>query len=185
MVYVAVACQTALLVVFGVSSATKLRGREAYRAFRDSLRALRWLPQTLVAPAAALTVVAEVATVLLLVVPAWRALGFAAAAALLTVFSAGIAAARRRGASAPCRCFGRSTRPLGWAHVARNAALLAVAGTGWLALVAADPGAPLHPGGVAVAVAAGVAVGGLSAIFDEIVELFAPTPLDRSRATAR
>jgi hypothetical protein len=102
-----------------------------------------------------------------LVVTAPRA-GFALAAALLLAFAAAIARALRRGDTRPCRCFGRSTTPLARHHIWRNLLLTAVALAGALA----PAGAP----GVALTVeaaAAGLVVGALTVMLDDLRFLFA------------
>lgn len=51
-----------------------------------------------------------------------------AAAAMLLVFSALLALRLSRGQHPPCACFGSwSAKPLSWRHLARNAALIAIA----------------------------------------------------------
>lgn len=71
---------------------------------------------------------AEVAVaVLLVVVPAW---GGMVAFALLAGFTAYLAGLVRSGRQVPCACFGAtSDRPIGARQLARNAVLLALAGT--------------------------------------------------------
>lgn len=54
--------------------------------------------------------------------------GAVAAIVVLVVFTAWIGAQLRRGAAAPCACFGGlSRRPMSWRDIARNLGLLAVA----------------------------------------------------------
>lgn len=189
--YLILGCAVALLVVFGVSAVTKLRNPSAYAAFVRSTRQLLPPGSRLIAPAARLVVGAEVAAVVLLAV--LPAAGLAVAAALLTAFSVAILAAVRRGASAPCRCFGASSRPLGRSQAARNAtlALLALIGAvgAMTQAVRWTPGlvAGLHPGGVAVAVLAAAMVALCTIFFDDFADLFTSgsVPAGRDRATER
>lgn len=177
--YVIFAARVVLGCVFLVSTVSKLRGRAAFRAFRLSLRELSVLPRAWVTPAAALTAGAELCVVLLLLTGSTTVLGSALAVVLLAGFSAAIAISLRRGVRAPCRCFGRTSRPLGVPHLARNALLLVVAASAVaasLAAPAASGAAALHPAGAAVAAAAGLALALVVIVFDDIVELFAGPP---------
>ncbi|NUR28377.1 MAG: hypothetical protein HOV83_21465 [Catenulispora sp.] len=74
----------------------------------------------------------------------------------------------RRGAAAPCRCFGASTTPLGPRHVARNVALI-VACLAGLAGSLAD--GALHLPLTLVAAAFGAALGLLVTRLDDVAEL--------------
>jgi hypothetical protein len=189
--YFVLGCAVALLLVFGVSAVTKLRSRSAYAAFVRSTRQLLPPGSRQVTRAAWVVVGAEVATVVLL--PVFPVAGLAVAAALLIAFSVAILAAVRRGVSAPCRCFGASSRPLGRSQAARNAtlALLAVAGgVGALTqsvLGVRDLLVGLHPGGVAVAVFAAATVALLTIFFDDFADLFTAgsVPAGRDRPTER
>jgi Methylamine utilisation protein MauE len=179
---------TVLWLVFAVSTAGKLR---TWRGFVASLRPLGLLPGRLVPATAVAVATAEVTVLLGLsaavagvldLVPAGPVVrfgGLVAAAALLGVLTGGIALALRRGSSAPCACFGASTRPLGGRHLVRNAILLLVAAG---ALV--TPAGPVVPAGALLGAAAGALVAVLLIRLDDLVELLAPArPL--SPATLR
>ena len=159
-----------LWVVFAVSAVSKLRGQ---RAFAESLRPLPGLPARLVTPVAALVTAVEVLVVVgLSAVVVSGALVLAAlglAAALLAVFTIGIAAAIRRHAAARCACFGSAERELGPVHVVRNVFLLAVA---VLALLA--PGGAAHPAGALLAALTGAVAGFITIRLDVLFDLFAP-----------
>ncbi|CAL9382883.1 MauE/DoxX family redox-associated membrane protein [Streptomyces sp. enrichment culture] len=172
--YVVLAVQSLVVVVFLVSSAGKLKSRGDIREFTASLRRLRILPASAAGPAAFCVLAAEVAIWVLLVipVPVARTAGFFVAAGLLTVFAAGITLSLRRGEQVPCRCFGASTTPLGPWHVVRN---LLLAGAAAVAPVLPSGGA-VRPGGLVVAVCAGLLLGALVALFDDLVALFRPVP---------
>ncbi|GGV19915.1 hypothetical protein GCM10010495_38750 [Kitasatospora herbaricolor] len=203
--------QGCLLLVFVLSVHGKVRSRRGYAEFTASVRALlplvavRARPPAVRMPAvqvsnvqvpnapapagsagasvvAGAVVAAEAAVVLALAVPATVPVGLALATALLAPFTLLALAAARRGSGTPCRCFGRSTTPLGAVHAVRNAALLAVALAG---LVASGPLAstpatagPAH-GGPAVTFAAWLAggvLGLLASALDDLVGLFRPLP---------
>ncbi|MGW6934577.1 TlpA family protein disulfide reductase [Lentzea sp. NPDC054927] len=113
-----------LAVVFLVAFAGKVRGRQVFAEFRDSVAAVApWLPARLVAVA---ILVGEAVVVVLLAVPGTR-LGYAAVIALLAVFCGGILVAIYAGEPVRCRCFGADGDVLGPRHLVRNGALIAVA----------------------------------------------------------
>ncbi|MEW2404221.1 MauE/DoxX family redox-associated membrane protein [Streptomyces sp. NPDC046862] len=160
-------------LVFLVSVVGKVAGRSAFTAFVGSVRALGVVPPVLVRPVARTVIAWEVAVCVLVAVPGRSAAtaGFLAAVALLAGFTTGIAAAVRRGATAPCRCFGASTTPLGTPHIVRNVVLCAVAMAGALsAPVAADA----RPGGAVVAGATGLFAGAVITQLDHLLTLFRP-----------
>ena len=179
---------TVLWLVFAVSTVGKLA---AWRGFVASLRPLGLLPGRLVPATAVAVATAELTVLLGLSVavagmfdlvpagPVVRLGGPVVAAALLGVLTGGIALAVRRGTSAPCACFGASTRPLGGRHLVRNAILLLVAAG---ALV--TPAGPAVPAGALLGAAAGALAAVLLIRLDDLVELLAPArPL--SPATPR
>ncbi|GAA3123678.1 MauE/DoxX family redox-associated membrane protein [Streptosporangium carneum] len=175
MPYVLIACGALLAAVFGVSAVGKLRGGAAFASFSGSLVRLRLLPRAWAGAAAALVVTAEGLVPPLLAFPATRMAGFCLAAGLMTAFCVGIELSVRRGASAPCRCFGVSSSPLGRRHLIRNSVLLAASLSGGAA-VAAGASGPLHPAGVAVALASAGCAAVAVVRFDDIAELFTGSP---------
>ncbi|WP_405656475.1 MauE/DoxX family redox-associated membrane protein [Streptomyces sp. RK9] len=148
---------------------------DAFAAFLASVRSLRVVPPALVRPVALTVIAGEAAVCVLLAVPARGATtaGLLVAAALLTAFTVGIAAALRRGATAPCRCFGASSTPLGTPHLVRNAVLCALALAGALG---APTAADAPPGGGLVAGVAGLVAGALVTQLDHLLALFRPLP---------
>jgi uncharacterized membrane protein YphA (DoxX/SURF4 family) len=141
-----------------------------YPAFVASVGDLRLRPA---APLAALVLAGEIGVVALLAIR--PAAGFGLAALLLAAFAVAITGALRRGDTKPCRCFGRSTTPLGRHHVWRNAFLIAVAALGALATAVPADLATAGPAGPAVAVLAAVAgliAGGLIVMLDDLRFLF-------------
>ncbi len=170
MTHLAIGCRVLIGVVFIVAVVTKLRRPAALTDFGWSLQQMNLLPSALVRPAATAVVVAELAIVLALAGPAKEAgiLGFTLAAGLLTAFTVGIATSLIRGNRNPCRCFGRSETPLGYRHVGRNIALLAVALVG---LVTSLSGTPVDPSVAVVVAVAGAVLGGLIVMLDDILAL--------------
>ena len=166
-------------LVFFVSSTGKLRSRASLDAFVDSVRGLRLLPNGLpngLPRLVALGVVAaELGVCLALAVPlaAATAVGLALAAGLLAAFTVGVGLMVGRGAREPCRCFGRSSTPLGPEHVARNAVLTGVAVLGAVAATTATAGSAQAAGAILAAMA-GLALGSIVIAFDDIIELFRP-----------
>ncbi|GAA1684739.1 hypothetical protein GCM10009765_37600 [Fodinicola feengrottensis] len=173
MLYVALACRLLIGVVFVASAATKLVGTSAFGDFVASVRQMRVLPRAWSRPVALAVVIAEVLTVVLVAIPlaASAMAGFGLGAALLAAFAVGIVISVRKGERTPCRCFGKSTTPLGPLHVVRNVFLICVALLG--AAGALSTGS-LDLGAAAVAAVAGLVVGGLVIVLDDIVDLFRP-----------
>ncbi|WP_424891604.1 MauE/DoxX family redox-associated membrane protein [Streptomyces sp. XH2] len=169
----AIGIQCLIGVVFLASSAGKVTGRRAFDRFVSSVAGMQVVPFRSARSVARTVVAAEgaVCVSLAVPVPAATVVGLAIAAALLAVFTAGIALSVRRGVRTPCRCFGASQAPLGPRHIARNLTLTAAAVTGAAAVTA---GGTATPGGVAVAVLAGLLLGGLVAALDDILDLFRP-----------
>jgi len=171
MAYLAFGCRCLLLAVFAFSAWGKLRDAAAFRVATAQLvpAARRYAT-----PLAVVVVAAELAAVVLLAAlpPAGLGIGLA----LLVAFTAAIAAALRRGGSAPCRCFGASTRPLGARHLVRNAFLLLVTTTGLVATSFEPVGS--EPAGFAMAVATAAVLTALVLSFDALADLF--THLERT-----
>jgi hypothetical protein len=174
MQYLEIAIRCLVGTVFLASSVTKVVGRGAFENFVGSVRDMRLMRASGVRPVARCVVVVESAVWLLLAVPTrpTAAAGFLVAAGLLAVFDVGIWLAVRRGARTTCRCFGASSTRLGPQHLIRNLALIVIAAlgavaTGWAA-------GPVRLAGIAVAVPAGLVVGGLFAVVDDVVGLFQP-----------
>jgi hypothetical protein len=116
-----------LAVVFLAAVAGKVRTRQGFAEFRDSIAALApWLPAR---PVAVAVLAGEAAAVVLLAVPG-TGLGYAVAIALLAMFCGGIALAVYGRKAVRCKCFGASGDVLGPKHLVRNGLLIAVAGAG-------------------------------------------------------
>ncbi|WP_163507366.1 MauE/DoxX family redox-associated membrane protein [Fodinicola acaciae] len=179
--YVAIACRLLIGVVFAASAATKLVGPSAFTAFVTSVRQMRVVPGTFARPVAYVVVAAEALIVVLVAVPyAGSAVaGFAIAAVLLAAFAVGIVISVRRGERTPCRCFGKSTTPLGPVHVVRNIFLICVTIAGAAGTLGS---AGVDLAGAAVAAVAGAVAGALVVALDDIVDLFRPAT---SRQSAR
>ena len=172
-------CRAALVVVFGLAIAGKVRGRASWNAFVQTLEAFGVLSPLPRAPSAAVIVGLEAAAAASLV--AAPALGYAIALGLLAIFTAALGLALRRGQRAPCRCFGASERPIGPAHVARNAALLAVAIAGLVVRSMTSPSIAGLRDAIAALLVGGMA-GFLITRWDDLLFLFSAAPAPTERA---
>lgn len=182
MEYLIVGARALLGLVFLVSVGGKIAGGgrgAAFAAFVAYVRSLRVVPPVLVRPVALTVTAGEAAVCVLVAAPVRGAAtaGFLVAAALLTAFTVGIAKAVRRGVTAPCRCFGASSTPLGTPHLVRNAVLWAVALAGALAAPAAQNASP---GGAVMAGGAGLVAGAVVTQLDHLRTLFRPLPTTAS-----
>ncbi len=128
----------ALGAVFLWAAATKLPDMVS---FAESVANYRLLPPALVAPAAAAVIGVELAVGALLVAGLRARAASVAAAALLAVFTVGLAQALLRGIDLRCGCFGGSEKAT-WTTVGRDVALLAAAAV----VVARGPGRFLGDG---------------------------------------
>jgi hypothetical protein len=164
-----------LTAVFLIAVVGKAGRAGAFSAFAESLRPLAAGPGPAVRAVALAVVAVEGAICLALILPHTPATlaGLLGATALLAVFTVVIARSLGRGTTVPCRCFGRSTAPLGRAHVVRNGLLASVAGVGAAAVVTGPAGGS-DPGMVAVAWCAGAVAGGLVTVAEDLVSLFRP-----------
>ena len=177
--------------VYGGSAAAKLRSQRAYRSFRAGLAETALVPRRRLAAVAAILTGCEVAVAVgmasgaaLAVTSARGAIvvaesAFGGALALTVVLAAGIAMVMRRGTRARCACFGsRSARPLGGAHLIRNAGLGVLLAVG-LAGEVGEAGEAIRHGqeslaGSALAVVAGVIAGIVLIHLDDLIALFTP-----------
>ncbi|MEV7012551.1 MauE/DoxX family redox-associated membrane protein [Streptosporangium sp. NPDC051022] len=162
-------------LIFLVSFVSKIAGRQRFMAFNSSLRDMGILPLPVVRPVAFMVLAAEGSVWGLLAIPTLESgvsAGLILATLLLIIFMTGIAITKYRGKSATCPCFGISDASLGLRHIARNGvlALVSLAGisaslmelddtSGWKFMLAA---------------LAGLLLGTLVIMFDEIIELFLP-----------
>ncbi len=171
--YALVACWMLLGVVFTAALIGKLREPDPVRRLAGSLAGL--VPGGLRTAAATGVILVEIVVVgalLVAVATPWVARAAAAlAAAVMTVFAAGVAVSRRRGLATRCRCFGASDSPLGRRHLVRNSFILIFAAAG-----AALPAPPhlqaLAPVPALLACAAGALAGLMIVQLDAIVELY-------------
>ncbi|MBP2704099.1 hypothetical protein JOL79_09785 [Microbispora sp. RL4-1S] len=172
--YLLVALRLLTGIVFVVSAAGKLRGRDAYARFRAATAGLA--PGLPSGPLAAAVAGGEVAVAPLLAWGPAVPLGFGVACVLLAGFTVGIAFALRRGARPSCQCFGASSVPIGPVDLARDLLLLAVAASGGLlSLTAGGPEALAAPG-LAVAALAAASAALLVVHAAEIAGLFTGSP---------
>lgn len=129
-----------LAVVFLAAVAGKVRTRQGFAEFRDSIAALApWLP----ARAAAVVVLAgEAVAVVLLAIPG-TGLGYAVAISLLAVFCGGILLSVYGRKAVRCKCFGAGGDVLGPKHLVRNGVLIGVGLAGAFVTPAASWEEPL------------------------------------------
>ncbi|MFE0420957.1 MauE/DoxX family redox-associated membrane protein [Streptomyces sp. NPDC058953] len=171
--HVLLASRVLIGVVFAVSFLTKTLRKNGWSEFLDSVRDLApVLPVRTTALAAS---AAEVVVIALLVPTGSARYGFVGAVLLLLPYTTALILAVRRGTSAPCGCFGRSSTPVSGFHVARNALLTAVALTGALAGQEAARAHPAWPGAV-TALAAGLVAAVLVIFTDELSDVFSVKP---------
>ena len=129
------AASWALAGVFAIAAVHKVKSHLAFRGILDQYQIM---PRALVPFAAPLVVALECAVCLMLVVPPWRWLGGALAAALLLLYGAAIAfnLYGRGRTSMDCGCGGEATPLSGWLLL-RNGLLALLACAPWLAAPAA------------------------------------------------
>jgi len=175
-------CRAALIVVFGLAVAGKIRNRASWDAFAQSLAATGVPSSWPKAPAAAAIVALEAAAAAFLVT--WPAAGYPLAVGLLVIFTGALGLALLRGETAPCRCFGASERPIGPAHLARNGALLAVAIAGVGATLLDSKGAAGLQSSIAALLVGGMA-GLLITRWDDLLFLFTAAPIERAAPRRR
>jgi hypothetical protein len=174
MQYLAIGCRTAVVVVFLLAVTGKVLGAGAFAEFTRSVAQLKAAPPRLVPVVARATVLAEALTVLLLGIGIRiiAVIGFSLAIVLGVLFSQAILRSIRSGNRTACRCFGRSSSPLGPRHLVRNGLLLAVTVVG---LASSWAGDSAEPAGALVAVLAGLFLGLIIASFDDLAQLLAPS----------
>lgn len=162
----------ALAAVFAVAGFAKLIDRDGSR---KAARAFG-VPDRLVGVVALGLPLAEIAIAALLLPASTRWWAALAALALLLVFCAVIGRAMARGEAPDCHCFGQlHSAPAGWSTLGRNAALVGAAtfvviagrddaGSGAFAWVSGLDGVEWTLLALAVAVAAGLLVGGYAVL---------------------
>jgi hypothetical protein len=151
-----------LAVVFATAAIGKASKLEKLGVFADSLRNIgpQLFATRLRRVAGATIVVAAEATVcILLVLPVTSLAGLALALVLLLAFGAAIANVLRRGATAPCHCFGAEGSPLSSSHLLRNGLLAAIAAAGIAVRLSGGPVSALPDYDGALAVALGLLLG--------------------------
>ncbi|MFI5784038.1 MauE/DoxX family redox-associated membrane protein [Nocardia sp. NPDC051570] len=186
---VAVAARAAIGVVFVLATVSKL-GHTARIEFRAAVTGLVPAARNRSAALLATTVIATewgIVVVLAIPDPVTTVAGFGLAATTLGAFTTAITAGIRRGTTTGCRCFGTSTHPVSRIQLARNLVLLAVTLTGLTAAaltLALPAGATVSAAGLWVAAGTGAVLGAVLTSFDELAELFTPTPPSTTPHTA-
>ncbi|MEV0157537.1 MauE/DoxX family redox-associated membrane protein [Micromonospora sp. NPDC050686] len=168
-----------LATVLLLAAIGKLRSRRHHRDFRRSLDGYAFLPPRARGAVAVTVPAAELAVAGLLAVPRSAWLGWLAATALLTCFTAGTGWALTRGRAVRCACFGPGGRLVAGRHLARDLALTGLAAVG---AATAAPAAPTVAA-AAVAVPAGALLGLLVSRMDDVAALL--TPAGRAPDTLR
>ncbi|MGH3932360.1 MAG: MauE/DoxX family redox-associated membrane protein [Pseudonocardiaceae bacterium] len=187
MTYLVFGCRCLLLVVFAFSVLGKLRGAGAFAAFRRATAELVPPARSHAALLAVAVIGGELTVVVLLGVPVIAWVGLGVSFTLLLAFTLAIAAALRRGSTAPCRCFGGSASPLGVRHLVRNTGLMLVAVAGLVAEVAETSGAvsaEIQPLGLVMAAMVAAVLAALVLCFDALTDLFVGAP-SRSAVPSR
>jgi Methylamine utilisation protein MauE len=166
-----------LAVVFATAAFGKAANLGQFGLLADSLEKIgpQLFATRLRRLAGAAGVVAAEATVcILLVVPATSLAGLALALALLLAFGAAIANVLRRGATAPCHCFGAEGSPLSSSHLLRNGLLAAIAAAGIAVRLSGGPVSALPDYDGALAVALGLLLGIGITRWDDLVFIATP-----------
>jgi methylamine utilization protein MauE len=161
--------RTVLAVVFGAAAVSKLSSRRSFAEFARSLSDIGWLSDRGRRAAAAAVPVAEVTTLVLVLVPSTMFWGFAAGTALLAAFTSVAASEMRRGSGLRCRCFGSGGGLIGPAQIARNIVLIAVSVAG-LAMAPVSHGG-LSAAGIVLAVGLALIAGAVLVRWDDLSKL--------------
>jgi hypothetical protein len=185
--YPVVGCAYFIAAIFVVSALSKVRSRASVVEFLGStasvlqaFRRRRGTGRSITRFFGFAVIAAEAATLVLVVIPATRVVGFGVACVLLLGFSVGIVVTLRSGASVPCRCFGASSGPVAGRHLVRNCVLMVVAVGGLVAQVVGPEGS-VTPAGLAVAVSAAIVVALFVIRLDDLIDLFWPSAALRGR----
>ncbi|HET8684389.1 MAG TPA: MauE/DoxX family redox-associated membrane protein [Micromonosporaceae bacterium] len=184
MEYLVVGLRCLLGLVFLVSAVGKVRSQASFTGFVDSVRRFDILTLRQVKPVAIAVVATEATVAILLAMRYTVTLGFLLAGGLLGVLTGAIAVVVHRGTPQSCRCFGVASAPLGRRHLVRNTLLVLASVFGVAGSVGVVAPGSAHPGGVALAVACGVALALLVMRFDDIVDLFV-TPTKQRGLSSR
>ncbi|MCK8435627.1 hypothetical protein G3I77_22160 [Streptomyces sp. D2-8] len=172
MTYVELGLRLSLVGVFLASGLAKARTIDDVVLMWTRLFGRVWSAKKSWAPQAAWALVAvEVATgVALLFQGVTRVFSLMLAIGLLAGFTLLAILSARAVIRLDCACFGRAGATLGWRHVWRNSALLAIGVTAIL-FSPDNSGRALDVGGVCVSVTAAVLVTLLAFFYDEITDL--------------
>jgi hypothetical protein len=154
--YLSLGLRLFLAFVCLAAVAGKVRGRVAFAGLEE-LVGKAGVPAVWTTQAAVLLVATEFAVAALLPWPATALVGCVLATGLFAALTAGVAVVVRRGDVVPCRCFGRAGATLRASHVARNAALTAVAVAAGASVLGYGGEVGSAPGGVLAGVTAAAA----------------------------
>lgn len=121
---------------------------------------------------------AEFATALLLLIPYGGIFGLAACILLVIAFSGVIARSMGRKEPVPCRCFGRTTEPMGTTHLYRNIIMLAMAMASLVLAVSSRP--DLDTEAVVIGIPIGIFGAFVLTSFTEFSALLQSQPITRN-----
>jgi hypothetical protein len=130
MVAVEIALRTVLAAVFAVAFVSKVRSRAAFGRFARTLDGFGLLRGRRRIAAAVAVPVVEAALLVLLAVPGAALVGFAAAFAVLAIFTGAVGREVAAGRTVSCRCFGGGAERMGAPQIVRNLVLLGCAAAG-------------------------------------------------------
>lgn len=118
-------CMATIVTAFSIAAVGKLRQPGD---LVDTIQRLAGVSKYQASAVAAMVVIAELTVaVSILVGGGWARLGHSLATALLLLFAAVLASARRRGVQTSCNCFGTSKEVISYWDVARNIGLASIA----------------------------------------------------------
>lgn len=156
-----------LLAVLAWSAATKLRPA-GFRAVAGMMRELGIGGHPALAGAALIG--AELATAVLLAVPATASLATVAAVVVFAGLTGGVAVVLSRRMTVRCACFGAQATPLRPIHLVRNGFLLTCA----VAAVATGSAGPLDGSGWILGASAGAVLAVVTVRLEDLAFLFSP-----------
>ena len=130
MVAAQIALRTLLAAVFAVAFVSKVRSRSAFGRFARTLDGFARLRGRRRIAAAVAVPAAEAGLLVLLAVPGAALAGFAAAFAVLAVFTGAVGREVAAGRTVSCRCFGGGAQRMGASQIVRNVVLLGCAAAG-------------------------------------------------------
>jgi hypothetical protein len=156
--------------VFAVSAFGKVRAQSAFvRSLADF-----GVPERIRALVGVMVTVAEIAVVVLVLVPVTAVPGLAFGAVLFLGFAVVVGMTVRRGRRPRCRCFGVESAPLRGAHVVRNVVLAALAAVGALTGAVMNAAPAFSAGSFVLVVLVAAVVVAVVVGLDDLLDVVAP-----------